>query len=104
MLDALLRNAPQKARTEREREQADVIYKSGTTLRVSVALLQYSSLFISIVINSSHLHEKHLRNPMSTSAQNMLVRVLIVRPTTPTAGVALYQYLIQLSTLNMLGI
>ncbi|KAJ3928383.1 MAG: hypothetical protein NXY57DRAFT_525959 [Lentinula lateritia] len=33
VLDALLRNAPQKARTEREREQADVIYKSGTTLR-----------------------------------------------------------------------
>ncbi|KIK57176.1 hypothetical protein GYMLUDRAFT_46424 [Collybiopsis luxurians FD-317 M1] len=33
VLDALLRNAPHKARTERERAQADEIYRTGNTLR-----------------------------------------------------------------------
>ncbi|KDR82670.1 hypothetical protein GALMADRAFT_238141 [Galerina marginata CBS 339.88] len=34
ILDTLLRNAPHKARTEREREQADEIYKAGLSIRV----------------------------------------------------------------------
>ncbi|KAJ2935180.1 hypothetical protein H1R20_g1959, partial [Candolleomyces eurysporus] len=34
VIDSLLRLAPEKARTEREREQADEIYKAGATLRI----------------------------------------------------------------------
>ncbi|KAF5367822.1 hypothetical protein D9757_010354 [Collybiopsis confluens] len=33
IIDALLRNAPHKARAQREREQADEIYNTGSTLR-----------------------------------------------------------------------
>lgn len=48
MLDALLRAAPHKARTEREQQQADEVY-SGQTLRVCVSYLilrDYIELFM----------------------------------------------------------
>lgn len=35
LIDALLRRAPQRVRAEREREQADEVYKAGQTIRVS---------------------------------------------------------------------
>lgn len=35
VVDSLLRAAPQKARTERERQQADEVYKLGHSIRVS---------------------------------------------------------------------
>ncbi|KAF8195478.1 hypothetical protein BJ912DRAFT_143278 [Pholiota molesta] len=34
LIDTLLRNSPQKARTEREREQADEVYKNGQSIRI----------------------------------------------------------------------
>jgi hypothetical protein len=34
VIDTLLRAAPYKARTEREKQQADEVYKSGHSLRV----------------------------------------------------------------------
>jgi E3 ubiquitin-protein ligase CHFR len=37
IIDVLLRAYPAKARTERERQQADEVYKPGTSLRVSAA-------------------------------------------------------------------
>jgi E3 ubiquitin-protein ligase CHFR len=36
VVDSLLRHAPHKARTEREREQADEVYKANYTIRVSL--------------------------------------------------------------------
>lgn len=38
-LDSLLRFAPHKMRMERERQQADEVYKSGHTIRVSWNIL-----------------------------------------------------------------
>ena len=35
IIETLLRAAPYKARTERERQQADEIYKTGHSLRVN---------------------------------------------------------------------
>lgn len=34
VVDTLVRIAPEKARAERERQQADEVYKAGTNLRV----------------------------------------------------------------------
>jgi len=36
LVDSLLRKAPERTRTEREREQADEIYKSGQPIRVNL--------------------------------------------------------------------
>lgn len=36
VIDTLLRAAPHKTRTERERQQADEIYKVGNSMRVRV--------------------------------------------------------------------
>lgn len=41
MIDVLLRAAPYKARTEGERQQADELYKGGTSMRVCEVSLQY---------------------------------------------------------------
>jgi E3 ubiquitin-protein ligase CHFR len=35
LIDTLLKHHPEKARTERERDQADEIYSSGQNIRVS---------------------------------------------------------------------
>lgn len=37
MIDVLLRSAPHKARSERERQQADEVYKAGQSMRVCAA-------------------------------------------------------------------
>ena len=39
IVDALLRAAPHKARTERERQQADEIYRGGQSMRVCILTL-----------------------------------------------------------------
>jgi E3 ubiquitin-protein ligase CHFR len=36
MIDVLLRADPSRARTEREKQQADEVYKSGLTFRVRI--------------------------------------------------------------------
>jgi len=36
VIDSLLRHAPHKARTEREREQADEVYKPNLSIRVGL--------------------------------------------------------------------
>jgi hypothetical protein len=75
MLDALLRAAPHKARTEREQQQADEVY-SGQTLRVCAShlvLRDHIELFLRFLN-----HEKPLR-------ALILTRVLTSPDRAPTA-------------------
>lgn len=52
LIDTLLRTAPHKARAERERAQADEVYKAGQTIRVRYrAMHTVNRCFVSLIIH-----------------------------------------------------
>lgn len=60
IVDAVIRNAPHKIRAEREREQADEVYKGGLSIRV-----QYIPRFITVkAYQSSRSPLQKKRHPL----------------------------------------
>lgn len=85
LIDTLLKHHPEKARTAREREQADEIYKSGQSIRVSSFAIS-SPFCINLSSDRSH-HPENLRHPqMLTGAQNTITLAHIAFLTIPMTG------------------
>lgn len=53
VIDSLLRSAPHKARTQRERDQADEVYRSGVVLEVPpICMTPDSSLCVLVTTDT----------------------------------------------------
>ena len=89
MLDTLLRFAPHKTRTERERQQADDVYKSGHSIRVSYGLHAFRLFLNNTSMGSSPRQEKRRLRLTWRETWIMFIPVLTVRRTIRTTGGAL---------------
>lgn len=61
MIDVLLRADPSRARTDREKQQADEVYKSGQSFRVRILPLSYTSVSFPFYLSRHpYLHSIYL--------------------------------------------
>jgi hypothetical protein len=85
MIDILLRADPSRTRTDREKQQADEVYKPGTSFRVRIYLF---SMYVSYQVGTSRyqLHEKPRQSQRSLKVATMHVPVRTAYPETASVG------------------
>ena len=103
VLDSLLRFSPQKTRAEREKQQADEVYKLGHSIRVSHTL--HTSFPSECHFVDSSLHPEKFRLHLTRrEVQTMFILVPTAWRTIHTTGDALTQLRIHQEMLKMPGI
>ena len=105
VIDRLLQTSPHRTRTERERQQADEVYKTGHSIRVRCLTGEH----IALLLKSCHLLSSFLRPEKPRlhltwrGVPIMYILALTVLQTTNTIGDALSPYQTQYWSLTMPG-
>src|SRR6266498_3450191 len=102
VIDTLLQTTPHRSRTEREIQQADEVYKTGHSIRVSCFTGEHMAL--PRIPFSSFLRPKKPRRHLTwRGVPIMYILALTVSQTTNTIGDALSPYQTHYSSLIMPG-
>jgi hypothetical protein len=88
MIDVLLRADPSRARTDREKQQADEVYKPGLSFRVRIYSFLHPVSVVAYQVGTSRyqLHEKPRQSQRSLKVATMRVPVRTAYPEIASGG------------------